>query len=470
MSLRKRVFLNVKINKGRSVGLFLVLSMILLFILVGLILEQTAKEAIQRVKSSANATVTLTANREQAFRNITKPKGTQQQLTLPAVRIAVAKKIAAATAVKSYNVSSMTTVKAVSFSAVTETADASATHVSGRKQNTENLSLLGVTRTTSLIAFSSGGSKITQGRALRASDGRTRNIIIEEQLAKKNKLKVGSKISIKSSSQKNISLKVVGIYQGGAPASSLALGQMNTSNTIYAGVETVNQLKNTNGMADSVTFSLKNAVVAKKFVKMASLQLDSSQYVLAADDSVYRALLTPLNNVRTFAKGLLLVSVSLGTIILTIIVAAIMSKRRAEIGILLSLGEKRMKIAAQVGSELLLIGLVASVMAVSGGTTLGNLISKQLIQQNSANASSLTIGTAQNQQAENNATTEEVSAQTGTQQGILRQNQQLKTLTVHLSWNTYGKLIVLGSLIIVLAVLIGTAHILFLEPYRFMSR
>lgn len=37
MSLRKRVFLNVKINKGRSVGLFLVLSMILLFILVGLI-------------------------------------------------------------------------------------------------------------------------------------------------------------------------------------------------------------------------------------------------------------------------------------------------------------------------------------------------------------------------------------------------------------------------------------------------
>ncbi|KRL05614.1 ABC transporter permease [Liquorilactobacillus oeni] len=473
MNFVKRAFLNVKVKMGRSLLLFLVMSAILLFVLAGIIIQQAANSAVSSAKKSANATVTLAASREQAFKKVSRQSGTRPKLTLPSVSIATAKKIASSGYVKSYNISNSASVNASSFSAI-ETSSSSQQGPQGagaQEQQSGDITLSGVSNTAQLTTFSSGGSKIVEGRGIKASDADTNNVTVEKQLAKENNLKVGSTISIKNTSKKVTKLKIIGIYKASSTENSgFGMMQNDPSNTIYSSVEKVNSIKGTSGKATSVTFTMNNPANAKKFIKSAKKQLSSSKFALTADDSTYRSILTPLNNVSSFANKIVWLVGIAGTIILALIVILMVRERRYEIGVLLSLGEKRWKVIAQFFSELLLIMAVSSIVALIGGKFLGNTVSNQLIQQTTSATSSLTVGSNQNQgpQAGGSGLSQgQANVGNANRKGI-GQNKQLQSLDVNISLAAFLKLLGFGLFIILLATLLGTINVLLLEPRRIL--
>lgn len=490
MNFIKRAWLNVTRKKGRTLLLILIMSAILLFVFAGLIIQEAASKAVDNAKQSANATVTLSANRDNAFKQLRKNKKQQKTLSFSSVSLKTVRKIARSKYVKNYNVLNSTTGTAKSFKAI-KTSSSGTSQLAGpmgnngqkktnksSTNNTSSLSLSGVTSTALTSAFSEGTNKIISGRGLTVNDQGTNHAVIEKQLAKQNDLTTGETIKVKVSG-KIVKLKIVGIYRANSSSTSQMQPQMNDpSNTIYLSSRYVGKLKGKVNQADSVTFTMTNPAKATTFITQAKKQINTTKFSLTTNDSVYQTMLTPLNNIKSFSQKIIWLVCIAGTAILTLLVILMVRERRYEAGVLLSLGEKKGKIILQFFTELLLVMIVSSVIALIGGKYAGNLMSKQLIQQTTT-----TQVTSMGDQAgggmqgggmqgAGNAKmpSGQTAKMTGKQQTrSFNQQNQTSSLKLKISLKTVLELLGFGLLIIFISVILGTINILRLPPKKILT-
>ncbi|MDN6125821.1 MAG: ABC transporter permease, partial [Lactiplantibacillus plantarum] len=122
MNFFKRAWLNLTAKKGRSILLVLVTSAIMLFVLAGLLIRNAADTATSNAKKSVGATVTLSANREAAFKKMrsatSTSKSSRPKLTTSPVKLSDAKKIAKLSNVSSYNATVSTSANAKGFDTI----------------------------------------------------------------------------------------------------------------------------------------------------------------------------------------------------------------------------------------------------------------------------------------------------------------------------------------------------------------
>lgn len=171
-----------------------------------------------------------------------------------------------------------------------------------------SLSLSGVTATSVTSAFTDGDNKIVSGRGITTSDQGTNHVVIEKELAKENNISVGDQIKIKSNS-KTVTLKVVGIYRASSSSTSTSqMQQSDPSNTLYLASNYVSELKGSSNQADSVVYTMKNPAKAAAFIKQEKTLINTSKFSLTTNDALYQTMLTPLNNIKSFAQKNCLVS------------------------------------------------------------------------------------------------------------------------------------------------------------------
>ncbi|MFD1549244.1 ABC transporter permease [Levilactobacillus fuyuanensis] len=397
MNFFKRAWLNVWAKKGRSVLLILVSSAILMFVLAGLLIRSAAVKATETAKTDAGATMTLSANRQAAFKKMqsssssSSSKSSRPKLTLTPVKLSDAKSIAKLSNIKNYNVTSSTTANAKSYDTVSTSTGMGGNSSGGpggmksTSSSSGDTQIDGVTSTALTTDFTDSQSKITKGRGIKASDKGTNNVVIEKELASQNNLTVGDTMTIKETtgSKSTLKVKVVGIYKASSTSSASA-GPMSTdpANTIYASYTLANTIKGSKyaGTADSVTFNVTNPAKASA-TKKAGNKLISSKYSLSTDDSSYQSIKASMNNVEGFANKIVWLVAIAGTIILALIVILMIRERRFEIGVLLSLGEARWKIVAQFFTEMLMVIVIALAIAGVGGKFVGNQLGSQLVSQ-----------------------------------------------------------------------------------------
>jgi len=244
MNFFKRAWLNVWAKKGRSVLLILVSSAILMFVLAGLLIRSAAVKATDQAKADVGATVTLSANRQAAFRKMqssssSTSKSSRPKMTLTPVKLSDATKISKLSNVKSTNVTSSTTVNAKSYDVVsTSTGMGSSSGGPGGMKSsasTGDTQIDGVTATSLTTAFSNSQSKITKGRGITAADKNTNNVVIEKDLASQNDLTVGDTITVKETAgdKAKVKLKIVGIYKASSTSTSASPMSADPANTMY---------------------------------------------------------------------------------------------------------------------------------------------------------------------------------------------------------------------------------------------
>lgn len=469
MNFINRAWLNVKAKKGRTILQILVLAAILMFVLAGIIIKQGATTAANNAKKAAGATVTLSANRQTAFANMEKSSSKNAKLNLASVSVATAKKIAKSSYVKSYTIATSTSANASSFTAITTTGASGAAGgngpggKTGSATSTGSLTISGVSATASASAFTNGTAKIVSGRGITTADEGTNNVVIEKQLAKKNSLKVGATITIKSTSGTKYKLKVVGIYKSSSSSQSM---MNDPSNTLYTSYTFANTLKGSKykNTADSVVFNLADPSKSSQFIKYAKTLISTSKFSLTTDKSTYETILTPLNNVKSIASKIVWLVAIAGTIILALIIILMIRERRYEIGVLLSLGEKRTKVIAQLFTELLMVMVVAMVIAGIGGKFVGNAMGKQSQSTSTTQTTSQTAapgGGASNQQG-------------GPGGGGRMMNATSSSASTTASINASVSLVSLielggfGLAIIFLSIMLGSINILRLQPKKIL--
>ncbi|MDT6979749.1 ABC transporter permease [Levilactobacillus zymae] len=397
MNFCKRAWLNVWAKKGRSILLILVSAAILMFVLAGLLIRSAAIKATNQAKADVGATVTLSANRQAAFKQMRKSSSSSSstssrpKLTLTPVKLSDATKIAKLSNVGSYNVTSTTSANAKSYDTVsTSTGMGSSGGGPGGMKSGSSSSgdtqIDGVTATSLTSDFSDKQSKIVKGRGITASDKNTNHVVIEKELASQNNLSVGDTMTFKQTtgSKTTVKVKIVGIYKASSSASSTA-GPMSTdpSNTVYTSYTLANSIKGSKyaGTADSVTFNVTTPSKVSSVNKAGNQLISTSKYTLSTDDASYQTVKASMSSVESFANKIVWLVAIAGTIILALIVILMIRERRFEIGVLLSLGEARWKIVAQFFTEMIMVLVVALAIAGAGGKFVGNQLGSQLVSQ-----------------------------------------------------------------------------------------
>jgi len=271
-----------------------------------------------------------------------------------------------------------------------------------------DLTISGVTSTYTTSTFKDGTEKLIEGEGIVGTDTE-KTVVIEKQLAAANDLSIGDKIKIKSSSEgESIELTIIGIYEtteNNSMAANIAF--MQAYNKIYVNVDTALELKklasqdsssgrgirmggSTDGI-DSVVFSIDDPVnMEQALAAIAKTDIDWDKFTVDANNVQYEQMMGPIENVASFSMMVVWIVGIAGGIILALILTLWIKERMYETGVLLSLGETRLKIIFQYMTEVLVIGILAFSLSIFTGKYISksfgeSLLNKELAVQEESN-------------------------------------------------------------------------------------
>lgn len=253
---------------------------------------------------------------------------------------------------------------------------------------TGDFTITGVNATANVSEFTSGTNKISKGTGITNSTA-DNEAVISSNLAKANSLSVGSTFKVKATvdgTETTYTLKVVGIYKSSSTVTSAQLqnNASNPQNNIYTNLTTADTMKGETDTLDSATITLSDPSKLSSFVKSAKKSIDTSKYSVTSSDEIYKQMLQPLNNISKISKNIVILVAIAGAVILTLIVILSVRERRYEIGVLMSLGESRIKIIGQFFAELFIVTLISIAIASAAGNVVGNTLGNQLLSSSSS--------------------------------------------------------------------------------------
>ncbi|MFV0556794.1 MAG: ABC transporter permease, partial [Lactovum sp.] len=492
MDFIRRAWLFTKAKLSRTVLLIVAFTAILVFVLSGLIINSAANKSIENAKLAAGATVSLSVDMQtiieksqDSAENSTDEESTEPQrfeIDMPTISKEVAEEISELSNVKSYSLSYSASADASeNIEKVSQTAESSSSEQGmqmpegqGGPQG-ESQGDFSIQGTNDLLSNSSFTSsyEIIEGRAIESEDEGTNNVVIESTLASQNELELGSTFTLVDSNEKTYKMTVVGIFTTSETSTEQSIAYMNT---LYTALSLANSMKATKDQISTANYSMTDPAKSETFVEKANKLIDDDSFKVSADTAAYENVSSSLTNVGSFAKNIVILVAVAGAIILALIVMLMVRERRFEIGVLMSLGESKLKIVGQFFVELFMVMLVSVAIATTFGGFVGNIIGQQLLNQETTVAQSNNMP-EQGGQAPSENNNQAGSGGMGQGGGMMRgagramgfgqtnaEAEALKELDIKTSFSEIILLLVIATLITLLAVGLASIGILRLNP------
>jgi putative ABC transport system permease protein len=241
------------------------------------------------------------------------------------------------------------------------------------KKEQGSLAVNGVRDSGMLLPFSYGSTKITAGRGITPEDAARDVAIIEQRLAVENHLKVGDTLQVRSSDgMRTVRLTVVGIFQDPMrdPTTWTPPHEL-PGNALYVPVNTARKVGTGSETVSEAVFKIASPGQAKQLHAEAERLFGKGGFDFRVNDKAYRDQVRPIQRVRTFAGLIVWVIALAGALILGLIVTLQIRERRAELGVLLSMGEKKWKLIGQHAVEVAAVALPAVAIAALAGSLAG---------------------------------------------------------------------------------------------------
>ena len=253
----------------------------------------------------------------------------------------------------------------------------------------ELVGVRGVSDSNNEMNFASGALNIQSGRALTKED--RNKVLIHEELAKENNWTVGSKIKMKlfkngeegGGSYDEITVEVVGIFNGKLSEQSTGLTSDLTENRMYMDYKTSQLLagnKESNEVVHRAIYTVKNPSQLDSVIKeVKKLSLNWETLQLSKNEQVFEQVSGPISNFKSLMMLLTGSVFALAVIILFLILLFTLREIIHEFGILLSLGISRGKIISQILLELFTIASGSYLIALFFGEFVANQFYSGLI-------------------------------------------------------------------------------------------
>ena len=307
-----------------------------------------------------------------------------------------------------------------------------------------DFSISGNTTMEYLESFENSNYSLISGHLL-SNDANSNNCVIETNLANDNDLLVGDSFTITNNDQ-TVTLAIVGIYE---IVSSNDMGRMNNNfqnpmNQIYVDLSLAQTLN-----SDNSTIELAQS----------NSDIDFDTFTLNADDMGYLNSVISLENITQFATIFLWVVVIAGSLILCLILILSMRGCFYEFGVLLSLGQSKIKIGLQQLIEIIIVATLAFCLSLASGKISSNFISSMLV---SSNENQVVMEIPD----ENNS--EEPGQRSKENNPVDKTNNQ--ELDVSITGTTIIQLAQITGALCLISVLLPTGYILRLSPREILTK
>ena len=254
------------------------------------------------------------------------------------------------------------------------------------------LMLTGVNDSSKEDKFVSGAYKLVEGEHLTDKDHN--QILMHEDLAKKNGLNVGDKVKLKSNlydadnekrADETVEVTIKGLFSGKNQA-AVTYAQELYENTLITDLDTVAKLYGntveTATYEDATFFAKGDQNLDSLIAKIKKLDINWRSYNLIKSSSNFPALQKSISGIYSIANQLFAGSLIFAGIVVTLLLFLWMNARKKEIAVLLSIGISKTKIFTQFAMELLFVSIPAFIgsyfLAGYTGKILGNSILKKV--------------------------------------------------------------------------------------------
>ena len=322
--------------------------------------------------------------------------------------------------------------------------------------------------------YVNGTIKLTSGEAFDETKNDT--AIISYELATENNLKVGDKITITSSDDKDVELEIIGIYQNSETDKF-----NNNYNLIYVNTNTGAKLlteeeyNDGNYKVSKAVFYLDDPENADKFKEEANkLVTDFSDrnLTLDIDNESYEQMISSIEGVAKFSNTVLVIVVIASIVVISLMVINSLKDRNYEIGVLLSLGEKRKKIIGQFIIELVIIATFAFIASIGSSLLVSQKLADTLLENQTTVTEKMNTsvsGNRGNGAVMNRNMNKREDMSVGKMTG-LGTSKTIDSIDVSVTIKDIALLFVIGYGIILVSMIVPSIKILHSDPKDILSR
>ena len=237
------------------------------------------------------------------------------------------------------------------------------------------------------ILFSSRVFTIKEGKNIEEND--KNSIIVHEEFAKKNNLKLGDEVNLelldieKSGRIKSHKFKIIGIFSGKKQETYTGLSSDFSENMMFVDYSTSQEILNkseNNKIANKILMYSGSAESTDLALnKLKELKIDESKYFVEKDSNAFEESLESVSGIKHIIK-IMTYSIMLGgMVVLSLILILWLRERIYEIGIFLSIGTSKIQIIMQFIFELLFISIPSIISSLFLGNVLIKVIAGGLI-------------------------------------------------------------------------------------------
>ena len=472
----KNALLSLKKNIGKTILLFVIIVVITNLVIAGLSIQSATQKSMDQIRSSLGNDVTLSVD----FRNMMKNREPGEAVSNEtSLTTTMADSLKDLKYVESYNYQISTAADSDSISAVETESDNSNNQQDTNKPNDQSeqasnqgdFTISANTTMEYLDSFTNSNYTLTDGRLLTSDDANTNNCVIETNLASDNDLSVGDTFTITTIVNDETiiqELTIVGIYEIQSTNEIGGAHFNNPVNTIYTDLSVGQTLTGSSENITSAIYYLDDPENAEAFVELAKKQsdIDFDTFSLDVNDRLYQQNTSSLESMQSFAKMFVWIVVIAGSAILCLILALTIRNRYYEIGVLLSLGQSKVKIIAQQLIEIGLIAVVAFVISLGTGQLTSRYMGNMLESGSSSNVMQMDQKGDQpndNQQKTNTQTKENFL-------GNMMEGPSNQELDVSITGENVIQLAGVTAAICIVSIAVPAAYVLRLTPRQILSR
>ena len=442
MYIIKNALVNIKRNKGRNILIGLIIIVIAASCAVTLAIRESAEKIIKSYEEQNKIEATISLNRESMMKEFRESGKSQEEMinafnSIEGVTEDAVKKYGDSKYLESYYYTFDLSVNAKDITEATDSLVKETTKVDtetttktetygssggnrpgmppggfggskittnrktttqitekifNEKANAGAFSLIGYNSYDDMKDFVNGNYTITSGSV--SSDFESDTCVISEELATLNKLEVGNKITIvdPKDSSKTYELEITGIYKEKTDESNDMKNMFTSSaNEIITNVHVVKKILEGNSELKATitpTFIVKDKDSVEKFSSEIKEKGLSTYYELTSNVEDIENATSSINNVRVFATTFLLITLIIGGVVLIVINMINIRERKYEIGVLRTIGMKKIKVSMQFMFELLVVCLFALLIGAGIGSYASVPVANNLLKNEIETANS----------------------------------------------------------------------------------
>ncbi|WP_418223023.1 ABC transporter permease [Clostridium isatidis] len=495
MNFILRGLITLKERIGRTIILFAIMVTVCIVMISSFGIQSATNAAAVLARQKLGATVTVSQNIENMMNkqrdsfnqggNGEMPRIKMERTSVPLKYIDILKENEHVAGYLASNSVSANLDGAIAVGSDEETTEDSTSNMpdmggfmqfGGGRGNLGDVTLNGVNAFEMSTEYIDGDAVLIDGRGITEDDLDSNVVMIEETFAEENSLKVGDALKLKNTDgDLEIEANIVGIYKSYSEVSDqgFRITAMLPYNTIISPYTLVNTVKNTEDTenVDSIKFYIDDPINVDEFIEFGEgTSIDLETYTLDAGNREYESMMQPIENVASFSKTTIIIVTISGGLILALMIILSIKDRVNEIGILMSLGEKRIKIIGQFLTESLVVLAISILISMAAGNIVSNKIGDVLLAKELTVEESTPQGMSGMPNMPGMGNRPKGGGMPGMFGGNTTTQERIEELDVSISTSDIKDMALLSLIVVTLATIIPSITIMRYNPKKILSK